>query len=176
MDKKLCAKAALLELLGMGLLTILDQWTKVLAVDHLKGNASYRLIDGVLEFYYLENHGAAFSMLQDATLFFFVVAVAAMAAIAIILYRMPLERRFLLPRILLVCIQAGALGNLIDRMMLGYVRDFIYFSLINFPVFNVADIYVTVSVALLIVLMLFVYKDEDLVWMSRKKESHNDGE
>lgn len=154
------------EITGFILLVLLDQWTKILSVVHLKGQSPFVLIDGVLEFYYLENHGAAFSLLQDATVFFFIVAIVAMAAIALILHRMPRTRAFLLPRIFLVCIAAGALGNLIDRMTLGYVRDFIYFSLINFPVFNVADIYVTVSVALLVVLMLFVYKEEDLAWMS----------
>lgn len=164
------ARQIAFEITGFILLVLLDQWTKSLSVVHLKGQTPFVLIDGVLEFYYLENHGAAFSLLQDATVFFLIVALAALAAIALILHRMPRTRAFLLPRILLVCIAAGALGNLIDRMMLGYVRDFIYFSLINFPVFNVADIYVTVSVALLMVLMLFVYKEEDLAWMNTSPE------
>ena len=56
---------------------------------------------------------------------------------------------------------SGAAGNFIDRVRFGYVRDFIYFKLINFPVFNVADCYVTVSVVLLIILILFVYKEDD---------------
>ena len=63
--------------------------------------------------------------------------------------------------ILLTFISAGAVGNLIDRIQLGYVRDFIYFSIIDFPVFNVADIYVTVSTALLVILVLFYYREED---------------
>lgn len=158
-----------LEIAGFIALTILDQWTKVLAVAGLKGQASFVLIDGVLEFYYLENHGAAFSMLQDAKVFFLVVAIAAMAFIVWFLHRMPLTGRMLPLRILAVCVAAGAMGNLIDRMRLGYVRDFIYFSLINFPVFNVADIYVTVSVAVLIVLILFYYKDTDLAWVEGRK-------
>jgi signal peptidase II len=61
----------------------------------------------------------------------------------------------------LMLISAGAVGNLADRVFLGYVRDFIYFSLINFPVFNVADIYVTAGTVVLVLLVLFCYKDED---------------
>lgn len=156
---------ALMELAGFLLLTGLDQWTKVLATAALKGQSPYILINGVLEFYYLENHGAAFSLLQDATGFFLVIAVIAILFIVWLLARMPMERRFLPLRISLVCIAAGALGNLIDRMTLGYVRDFIYFSLIDFPVFNVADIYVTVCVVILMILILFVYQEADLDWM-----------
>ena len=61
-----------------------------------------------------------------------------------------------------VFIVSGALGNLIDRVRLGYVVDFFYFELIDFPVFNVADIFVTVSAVLLAVLLLLYYKEEDL--------------
>ena len=64
-------------------------------------------------------------------------------------------------RILIVLIGAGAVGNFIDRIRQGYVVDFFYFSLINFPIFNVADIYVTAAAFLLIFLCLFYYKEED---------------
>ena len=72
-----------------------------------------------------------------------------------------MTRRFLYLRVIAVLFLSGAVGNAIDRMMNGYVIDFFYFSLIDFPIFNVADIYVAVSTILLIVLMLFYYKDED---------------
>lgn len=161
-----------LEIIGFIVLTLIDQWTKVLSVTNLKGQPSYVLIDGTLEFYYLENRGAAFSLLQDAMWFFFIIAIAAIAFIVWFLHKMPLDHQYLPVRIILVCIAAGAMGNLIDRMTLGYVRDFIYFSLINFPVFNVADIYVTVSVAILIILILFYYKEDDFAWL----EGHFHGE
>lgn len=157
----------ILEFLGFVILTWLDQWTKVLSVAHLKGQPSFALVDGVLEFYYLENHGAAFSLLQNAMWFFYIIAIAAMAFIVWFLHRMPADRRYLPVRVIMVLIAAGAMGNLIDRVTLGYVRDFVYFSLINFPVFNVADIYVTCSVALLIILILFYYKDDDFAWVER---------
>lgn len=64
---------------------------------------------------------------------------------------------------------AGALGNFIDRTLQGYVIDFFYFKWINFPIFNVADIYVTTAVILLLVLVLFYYKEEELDFIGRKK-------
>ena len=67
-------------------------------------------------------------------------------------------------------ITAGGIGNLIDRVRLNYVVDFIYFSLIDFPVFNVADIYVTVSMFLLLILVLFYYKDEDFQFLKWKRD------
>lgn len=70
-----------------------------------------------------------------------------------------------------VFVGAGAVGNMIDRVFRKYVVDFIYFSLINFPVFNVADIYVTVAAFMLVVLILFFYQEEDLNRVfSKKKE------
>ena len=67
---------------------------------------------------------------------------------------------------------AGALGNFIDRLRLGYVVDFFYFSLINFPVFNVADIFVVISFIGIAVSILFIYKDDEFEFLSiRKRES-----
>jgi signal peptidase II len=65
---------------------------------------------------------------------------------------------------------AGALGNLYDRIVYRYVIDFIYFSLINFPVFNVADIYVTCGLILFVLLYIFFYKENELEVFYRKKE------
>ena len=73
-----------------------------------------------------------------------------------------MEKKFLPLRICAVLIMAGAYGNCIDRIRYGYVVDFFYFKLIDFPIFNVADIYVTVSVAAVIILLFFYYKEEDL--------------
>lgn len=66
---------------------------------------------------------------------------------------------------------AGAIGNFIDRLILVYVRDFLYFSLIDFPIFNVADIYVTVSAFAFFLLILVYYKDSDLEFLSDKKDT-----
>ena len=69
----------------------------------------------------------------------------------------------------LMLIASGAVGNMIDRITLSYVVDFLYFSLINFPIFNVADCYVTCSAVGLVLLIMFYYKDEDMALFSFKK-------
>jgi len=72
------------------------------------------------------------------------------------------DRKFFPIRMIAVFILAGALGNMADRLRLSYVVDFFYFRLIDFPIFNVADIYVSVGTAVLAVLILFYYKEEEL--------------
>ena len=143
------------------LLVILDQATKLAAVSALKDGGPYVLIPGVFQLQYLENRGAAFGLLQNARIFFLAVTLIALAAVIYVLVRLPLKRKYIVLRFLMVLIAAGAVGNMIDRVFLGYVRDFLYFSLIDFPIFNVADIYVTCATILLILLLLFYYKEED---------------
>ena len=99
--------------------------------------------------------------MQNALPFFVVITLAALCVITYFLLHIPSQKRYLPLRICLCFIAAGAIGNFIDRLRLSYVRDFIYFSLIDFPVFNVADIYITCATILLVLLMLFYYRDED---------------
>ena len=134
-----------------------DLGTKQLAVSHLKGGRSFVLLPGVFELVYVENRGAAFGMMQGGQWLFVAIAVLIFAACAVFFVRS--GRTYW--SVCFVLLGAGALGNMADRLCLGYVRDFLYFSLIDFPVFNVADIYVTVSCALLIVLTLTDRKGED---------------
>ncbi|MCR4566628.1 MAG: signal peptidase II [Pseudobutyrivibrio sp.] len=143
-------------------LIILDQYTKHLAVSHLMNKADINLIPGVLQLHYLENTGAAFSMLEGKQILFAVLTPVLLIILLIILFRIPQEKKFLYLDYIIVFIIAGAIGNYIDRISNNYVIDFIYFSLINFPVFNVADIYVTVAMFFFFVLIIFYYKDEDL--------------
>ena len=139
----------------------LDQYTKLLAVNNLMDGA-IPLIDGVFELRYLENRGAAFGMLQNQQTFFLIVAIVTLLAMSIIYVRMPHDKKFIPLRVCLVSIVAGAIGNMIDRIRLEYVIDFLYFKLINFPIFNVADIFATCASILLIFLLIFYYKDEDI--------------
>lgn len=152
---------ALLWAVGWCALILLDLQTKAAAVRALQGKPPIILVNGVLELLYVQNTGAAFSLLENAQWLFILIAVAAVLLISVFLIRFPKTKRYQPLHILLTFISAGAVGNLIDRIQLGYVRDFIYFSIIDFPVFNVADIYVTVSTALLVILVLFYYREED---------------
>lgn len=158
------------------LLIALDQFTKTLAVTHLKGKSSFVIWEGVFELTYVENRGAAFGILQNQRWFFLILTIVIMIAICIILWNIPQEKKFIPLELLAIFILSGAVGNMIDRVALGYVVDFFYFSLIDFPVFNVADCYVTVSCICLFVLSFF-YKEEDLdrIWpFGRKKEMINE--
>lgn len=147
-----------------GILVAADQYTKLLAVTHLKGQPPLVLIEHVFELLYSENRGAAFGMLQGKQGFFFVIAAIVLAAAVWAMIRMPGfdARRYHGLKLCVTMITAGAIGNMIDRTAEGYVVDFLYFKLIDFPIFNVADIYVTTATALLMVLLLFYYKEEDL--------------
>ena len=151
------------------ILIAFDQFTKYLAVLQLKDKSAFKIIDGVLELNYLENKGAAFGMLQNQGGFFVFVAVIVLGVIAYILYKTPNAKKYTLMHILLSLIAAGAIGNMIDRIRLDYVVDFIYIILINFPIFNVADCYVTVSAILLVFLVTWRYDEGDLAVFSWKK-------
>lgn len=139
----------------------LDQYTKALAVKHLI-DRPFPVIEGVFELRYLENRVAAFGMLQNQQTFFLIVTIITLLMIAVLYVRMPHTKRFIPIRVCLIAIVAGAIGNMIDRITLQYVVDFFYFKLINFPIFNVADIYATCSSILLILLLFFYYKEDDI--------------
>lgn len=160
------SKLLIWDLLFLFMLVAIDQFTKKIAVIKLKDQPAFNIIDGVLEFNYLENKGAAFGMLQNQKVFFIFVAVVFLGVIVFVLFRAPAEKKYLRLHILLVMIAAGAIGNMLDRLRLDYVVDFIYFVLINFPIFNVADIYVTAATAILIIQVLFVYKENDFNFLS----------
>lgn len=160
----------------MFLLIALDQYTKYLAVVNLKDRPAIPVIEGVFELNYLENRGAAFGMLQNQKVFFIFIACIILVAIFYVLFKIPKDRKYIWLHILLVLIASGAVGNMIDRVRLEYVVDFLYFVLINFPIFNVADIYVSVACVLLAVVILFYYKEQDLEFLSiRQKKGGENG-
>ena len=148
------------------ILVIADQLTKHLAVVRLKNQAAYNLINGILEFNYLENRGAAFGVLQNQKYFFVFVALIFIGVIVFVLIKVPTQKKYYSLNILLVMIAAGAVGNMIDRVWYDYVVDFIYLVCIQFPIFNVADIYVTTATVILVFQILFVYKTNDFNFLS----------
>lgn len=152
-------------------LTALDQVTKILAQTHLKGKEAIPLIENVLELRYLENRGAAFGILQGRAIPLLILTVFLAAGIAWIYGRTPEGKKHRVFRYSLIFLFAGAIGNMIDRFTNQYVVDFIYFKLIDFPIFNVADCYVTVSVAVIAWIYLFVFKEEeDIAFMQIRKK------
>lgn len=158
--QKLCL--LLLSFIFSGFLLVLDQYTKRLAVVRLKGQAPFVLIDRVLEFNYLENTGAAFSSFSGKQTFLILLTALVILLLLWKYVTLPLTRRLFGMRFCMLLILSGAVGNLVDRLTNRYVVDFIYFIPIDFPKFNVADIYITVGVALLAILLFFYYTEEEL--------------
>ena len=148
-------------------LLLIDQLTKLWAVKILKPIGSIKIIHNVLEIYYVENRGAAFGIMQNKQWFFLIITLAVLVGLLWISGKIPEEKHFIPLKACLYFVGAGAVGNMIDRVFRKYVVDFIYFSLINFPVFNVADIYVTCGSALFFIVFIFVYKEEDVNEMGR---------
>ena len=145
---------------------IIDQLTKWLTRRHFsKKPDDVALIPKVLYFRYVENRGAAWGIMQGRFQFLSVLSIVLIIGFLYALYKVPKTRRYLPLIIIMVTLTAGAVGNLIDRLVFGFVTDFIYFSPINFPVFNVADIYVTCSVIALCIAFLFCYSEEELSFL-----------
>lgn len=151
----------LIILLSVVILTALDQYSKFIALTHLKPVGNIKVIDGWFDFTFVENRGAAFGILEGQRWFFVILTIA--VTIGVIMYLLKMKEKdaahnFL--RFSFVLILSGAWGNAIDRLLRGYVVDYFEFTFINYPVFNVADIYVVAGTILLAVLLLLVIKDE----------------
>lgn len=153
---------------GIMLLVLADQALKYWAILKLKETSGITLIPGVLELQYLENRGMAFGMLQGRQMLFLVLCAVFCIALLWMFFKVP-KTGYYVPLIVVGGILAGgAVGNFIDRAFRGYVVDFIYISLIDFPVFNLADIYVVCGGIVLVVLVIFFYKDEDFDFIRKK--------
>jgi len=148
--------------IAAAVLVLLDQWTKQLSIRYLKDQPAIPLIEGVLELQYLENRGAAFGMMQGQQVFFAIITVVLLAMIGFYYTRIPEGKRYIAMRCIMIAVISGAVGNFIDRCRFDYVVDMIYFKLIDFPIFNVADCYVTCSVFIFAALILWYYKEEEL--------------
>jgi len=130
------------------LLIFLDQITKYIAKTILITKDTVPFINNFLHFTYVENTGAAFGMLQNQRFFFIGLTIVAVAIILIQYIRNLKKHKDKVLEISIALIIAGAIGNLIDRLFLGYVVDFIDIRLFSFPVFNIADICITFGVAI----------------------------
>ena len=134
------------------LVVIADQATKV-AVRHLMplGSPSRPFIPGLIDLYRVENTGAAFSIGRGSTWFFVICAIVAFVVACIPVWNNDLPFSLVLS---LGCVAGGGVGNMIDRLATGSVTDFLATTFVDFPVFNVADIFVTCGVAVSLLLYL----------------------
>lgn len=137
-------------------IVILDQISKTLAVRKLKGQASKVIIKNFFELVYVENTGAAFGILKGKQWFFYLVTIVSLVVIVYVLYKYR-SRIDIFVKLPLYMIMGGSIGNLIDRILYGYVVDFFSFQFAsyNFAVFNVADIAITLgSIGMIIFILI----------------------
>ncbi len=133
----------------------LDQISKYLAVAFLKPIGTLPIIKNALHLTYSENTGAAFSILRGKQLFLISITILAMLFMLGYLYKWSQVDGQHWQKMCFALIIGGGIGNLIDRIRIGYVVDFIDFRLINFAIFNVADSFIVVGVIALMTLLIF---------------------
>ena len=157
-------------IMASAILYTIDQVTKILAKMYLSDTPGISVIPGVFELFYLEIRGAAFGMLENRQMFFIVIALLMFGFAGYIYIKLPCSRFYTPLRIICILIAVGAVGNMTARIVWNYVIDFLYVSLIDFPVFNIADCYVCIAAAAAVVLLFTLYKDESFDFISRGKE------
>lgn len=124
---------------------VADRVSKIICRQYLRPLGSIPVIKGVFHLTYVENTGAAFGMLQGNTWFLILTSALVSAVVAYLIWKVKPENRYV--KLSLALILGGALGNLVDRVLLGYVVDFLDFRI--WPVFNIADSCVVVGAILL---------------------------
>jgi len=145
---------------------LLDMLTKGLIIPNLIPNVGDRVgvIPRIISFIYVKNYGAAWGILGGRNIFLIVISIVILA-LFIIFYVLRIKKvgnkSSCLLGISVGLIAGGCIGNLFDRLVYGYVRDFINFDFMNFPVFNFADIALTFGVIIMVVYFLFFYMKED---------------
>lgn len=159
--KKSVAKYLLFFIIS-GILILIDQFTKRMAFEKLYQNEPVIILDNVLELVYVENRGAAFGILQNKQILFYILTVFVILIILYYLHKINLNKKSIFLYSSLLFIFSGAIGNFVDRVRNKYVVDFIYFKPIDFPVFNFADICITVGSFILIISLLFIYKGDEI--------------
>lgn len=150
-------------LIAIVILVVFDRISKIWAESALLNN-SVDIIRGVFNLELLPggNKGAAWGVLSGHQLFFIIIATTVCCGLLFIMINLPDDKKYTPVIIFMTLIISGGIGNMIDRAIYGTVTDFINFYIINFPYFNVADMYVSVGTVLLIFFFLFIYKENDI--------------
>lgn len=147
-----------LYLLAIVVIVILDQFSKYLIVQNITEGINIVFIKDFFNLTYVKNFGAGFSILQNQQVFLIVVSIAAIILVSYLLIKS--KNNESLNRVCYILIIGGSIGNLIDRLSLGYVVDFLDFYIFgyDFPVFNIADSFLTIGCFILILSILLENK------------------
>ena len=157
----------ILPLLAILALAGFDQLLKFWTIENIELHEHIVIWEGVFELTHIRNEGMAWGLLQNQQILFIALTPVALLVFAYFYFRAPFTKRFIPIRIAELLLAGGAIGNLIDRIFRGEVLfkgnvvDMFYVKLINFPVFNVADSYITIACFLLVFLVVFIYNDEE---------------
>lgn len=143
------------------LVTVIDQTIKKWTTNSLQLHESREGIEGVFDFFYIRNEGAGWGILQGQMWFFYIVTLFIMAYVVYLIYKHRQSNLWL--KITYGLLLGGALGNFIDRLLLGYVIDMFRLSFINFPIFNIADVALSVGIFLLIIQVLLTQDTEGVL-------------
>lgn len=160
MERKIFIRDCILHFILLAVVLAADQLTKLWARTAL-AEAPIILWKDVFSLRLIYNTGASFGIFQNHTTALTIFSIVGMLAIGVFYFLLPKVKKMRAMRLTLAMILAGGIGNIIDRIAFGKVTDMLSFDLINFPVFNVADIGVTCGAIVMCVLWLFYYKDED---------------
>ncbi len=160
MERKVFIRDCIIHGAILVVLLVADQLTKLWARTAL-ADAPVIVWKDVFSLRLIYNTGASFGIFKNHTGALTVFSIIGMIAIGVFYFVLPKVKKMRLMRTVLTLIVAGGLGNIIDRIAFGKVTDMLSFDLIDFPVFNVADIGVTCGAILMCVLWIFYYKDED---------------
>lgn len=153
-------------------LIALDQLVKYWAFTVLQPLTTIPILENIFHLTYVENRGAAFSLLMNRRWLFVMLAVVVVSAAVIALRKGIIQTKT--GKWSLYFITAGAIGNVIDRIAHGFVVDLFDFRLIHFPVFNVADIFICVGAVLFFVYIMFQHKDTDALTEDTEGAEKND--
>lgn len=170
-------KRYILPILFIAFIIALDQITKELTIKYLSDGSSFPIFKNILELTYVQNQGMAWGLLQNKQLFFIIVTPIAVIGLIYLYLAPPFEKEYTFIRIPEVMLIGGAVGNLIDRLFRGeqfghgFVVDMIYVKAINFPVFNIADSFITVAFVILVFAVLFVYDEKEFDYIIGAKSA-----
>lgn len=165
--------------IGIIVLVGLDQISKYLVLQNLELYEYHPILGNLFGLYYLENEGMAWGMFQNRQIVFLILTVLVIGAVSWSYVKLSQDAKFRSLNLCILFLIAGAIGNMIDRifhgdiLFQGAVVDFLYIKCIDFPVFNLADMYVTFSIVILACLILFRYKEEDFEAVFRRKSKNS---
>ena len=166
-------KILIWDLVCIIVLNLVDRLSKF-ATTYYCENENYTVIDKFFEITYMKNSGGAFGILNNQRFFFIFIALLFISLIIFLLFAMPDDKKYNTLHIWLSFILAGTIGNMADRIVYGYVIDMIYIKKIDFPVFNISDIFMSLGTIFTMIIVLFRLKEKDFEFLNFKQNKYRE--